>query len=106
MTQRPPGHDRPRLELRLSLPRLAVRRVPTGANAPRPDSGIGGTGTPRHSIRCPHALWGAAVARCHEAGLELGPVLRGYLAAVAAGDAVLYPDPLGEPSTEEDSTSP
>lgn len=104
MPERPPRHGRPRIELdlRYLTPRLRVRRVATGAQPPAPGSRIGGTGTPKHSIRCPDELWGAALQRLHARGMELSPVVRGYLAAVARGEAVLYPDPLGEPSTEED----
>lgn len=103
MTERPKGHGRPRVELRLGLPSLRVRRIPTGAQPPQPGSRTGGTGTPKHSIRCPDELWGAAIARLHARGMELSPVLRGYLYAVVSGEAPLFPDPLGEPSTEEDA---
>lgn len=85
------------------MPTLRVRRIATGAQPPQPGSRIGGTGTPRHSFRCPDELWGAAVQRLHARELQLNPVLRGYIAAIVRGEAVLYPDPLGEPSTDEDA---
>lgn len=96
----PKGHGRSRIELRLSLPQ--IRRVATGAQPPQPGSRTGGTGTPRHSYRCPDPLWGAAINAVHAAGLEWNAVLRGYTAAVARGEAVLYPDPLGGPTGHED----
>lgn len=105
MPERPKRHGRPRIEARVawSLPQLRVRRIPTGAQPPAPGSRMGGTGTPKHSIRCPDELWGAAIQRLHGRGLQLSPVMRGYLAAIARGEAELYPDPLGEPSTDEDA---
>lgn len=103
MTGRPRGHGRPRLEAKLVLPSLRFRKIPTGAQPPQPGSRSGSSGTPKHSIRCPDELWGAAIQRLHGRGLQLSPVVRGYLYAVSRGEAELYPDPLGEPSTEEDA---
>ena len=78
----------------MRLPRVDVRRIATGAGAPDPGSRTGGTGTPRHSFRCPDKLWAAAVQKANARGEQWGPVLRGYTAAYVADDAPVFPDPL------------
>lgn len=88
------------------LPSLSWRRLPTGAQPPAPGSAMGGTGTPKHSIRCPNDLWGAALARLNGRGLELSSVMRGYLAAIVSGEAVLYPDPTRDTGPDEDGVAP
>jgi hypothetical protein len=102
MPQRPRKHDRPRLEVRLGLPTFTLRKIATGAHAPAAGSRTGGTGTPRHSFRCPDELWGGCVNAAAGRGLEWGPVLRGYAAAFLAGEAPVFPDPLGPPADDDD----
>lgn len=98
------GHGRPRIELRLRLPGLEVRRQATGARPPAPGSASGSTGMPKHNFRCPNDVWGAAVQAAAARGLEWGPVLRGYTAAFVRGEAPVFPDPVG-PGTADDPVS-
>lgn len=83
------------------MPRLTVRRLGTGAQPPAPGSRPGSTGTPKHSFRCPDVLWGQAVNTAAGRGHELGPVLRGYVAAYVAGVAPVFPDPMGGPAGDD-----
>lgn len=79
------------LELVVSLPQARLRRRTTAA--PAPGSREGSTGTPRRTIRCDDALWGAALARVAmlrrrnpEFDLDLSKLIRGWLVAFVRGE--------------------
>lgn len=93
MTRR---HLSRRLEVVFPVPTVRIRRTAPGPQ-PAPGSREGSTGTPRHNIRCPDDLWGAGIAATAEVPGGLSAALRGYIGALVAGDAPLYPDPTAGP---------